>query len=178
MDSQRADVELLRGKFGRFKADMWARVRRSLVAPIPMELHRRKLARFEADMRARRVRRSLVAPMFYGLFWSLGLPLRPPLFQDFVPLALQFGAFVTLPMGGGVALGYLLGALDAPTARFLVGAVPWIGMILGVSNAAYLRWWAAQWRLGSWEDYPADPPEDASYARETEQQGQRAMMLP
>ena len=170
-------MELLRRKFAGFKADMWARVRRSLVAPMPTELHRRKLARFEADMRARRVRRSFVAPMFYDLFWALGPPLRPPLFQGFVPLALQFGAFVTLPMGVGVALGYLLGALDAPTARLLAGAVPLLGMIFGAGNAAYLRWWAAQWRLGSWEDYPAAPPEDASYVRETER-GPRAMGLP
>jgi hypothetical protein len=132
---------------------------------IGMELHRRKVARYIADMQARGFRRREAAPWLYRRLWDLGLPVSPPLFLGFIPVALLMSTVIALGATAGVALLEVLNlwltGSGIYSVRVLGVAVPSFvvtGLVAGMSGgltvAAYCRWKAWQLGLGDWESYP------------------------
>lgn len=127
-----------------------------------MELHRRKVARFVADMEAKGIRRQVYAPPLYRRLWELGLAVPPPLFLGFVPLAVLTGVLTVLLTSVGLALFERLVGLSSYHMRLFGAAVPSFvftgavtGTLYGLGMAAYYRWKARQFGLGTWGSYPA-----------------------
>jgi hypothetical protein len=114
--------------------------------------HDEKVRCFIAEMRRRGVNQYTAAPPAWRTIWALGLPLPPPHFIAFVPLAI----------GTGLIFGELWG-LAMWAAFWTAGLEGWIivrgaavlGLLFGLSLAAYYR--CSAWRLGlpRWQDYPA-----------------------
>jgi hypothetical protein len=112
--------------------------------------HREKVDHLIADLSARGVSPFTTAPPTWRMAWGLGLPLPPPHFMGFIPLALLTGAMFGLVWG----LVMWLGPWRSQSLEDALTASGVVGFFFGLIVAAYYRRSASRLNLPrSWARY-------------------------
>ena len=103
------------------------------------------------QLATRQIAPGIIAPPLWRLLWKLGIPLTPPLFLGFMPLALLCGGFFAVLWG---LVMYLASwrANDTATAAMLVGMLT-AGVLFGLIMATVYRRHASGLQLPAWSDY-------------------------
>lgn len=111
--------------------------------------HARKVAAYKRLMVAKGIGAATASPPLWQLLWTWGVPLPPPLYMRFLPLALFGGTIFGLIFG---AIAWAMGnrgiremSMDEAALVALVS-----GMAFGLSVAWLTRRLARRHGLGSW----------------------------
>lgn len=108
-----------------------------------------KLDHYKQHMAARGVGEATAFPPAWHVLWSLGIPLPPPPFLGFVPLALIAGGLFGPLFAMGAWLLGNRGLREMPASEAVWVALA-TGLAFGVIMAAYYRRLARKHQLGSW----------------------------
>lgn len=110
-----------------------------------------KIQAMRAHLATRQIAAGVAAPPFWRLLWKLGIPLRPPLFLGFVPLALLCGGFFAVLWG---LVMYLASwrAQATPLPTMLLGMLI-AGALFGTIMATVYRRHARRLQLPAWRHY-------------------------
>ena len=120
-------------------------------APLSFE-DRTELARREMD--AAGLKDSRTAPPAYRALYRLGVPVRPPHYYGFAPLALAV-ALLTGP-AWGLTMWALLWSRRGLPLWVAFAAAGLFGGCMGLALASYFRWSARRHGLSRWEDLGDD----------------------
>jgi hypothetical protein len=115
--------------------------------------HQEKLTIMFSDLGRRGVKRRIMAPWFYRVFWKMGIPLTPPHFASFATNALLMGDW----FAGFMLFVWLLLFRDRNLSfsSVFLGAI-WSGLLFGIMWGVYYRWQAHKFSLPNWRDYPSE----------------------
>ena len=111
--------------------------------------HDRKIEEYKRLMAEKGVGLATASPPLWQLLWSMGIPLPPPLYMGFLPLALFAGTFFGVLFG---AFAWYMGNKGIRTMSFKeAGDVALItGAFFGITIAWLTRRLARKLELGSW----------------------------
>jgi hypothetical protein len=111
--------------------------------------HDRKIEEYKRLMAEKGVGLATASPPLWQLLWSMGIPLPPPLYMGFLPLALFAGTFFGVLFG---AFAWYMGNKGIRTMSFKeAGDVALItGAFFGITVAWLTRRLARKLELGSW----------------------------
>ena len=114
--------------------------------------HDRKIEAYKTLMAEKGIGSATAVPPLWSLLWSMGVPLPPPRYLGFVPLALMGGAFFGVVFG---LIAWLAGNKGARTMPFEEAAVVALtsGAFFGITVAWFARRLARKHQLGSWADF-------------------------
>lgn len=117
--------------------------------------HARKIEAYKNLMTQKGVDPATACPPLWRLLWSFGLPLPPPLYMGFLPLALFSGAFFDILFG---AFAWYMGNKGARTMSLHEAAAVALatGGLFGLSVAWLTRRLARKLGLGSWSAFGKD----------------------
>jgi hypothetical protein len=111
--------------------------------------HDRKIEEYKRLMAEKGVGPATASPPLWQLLWSMGIPLPPPLYMGFLPLALFGGTFFGVVFG---AFAWYMGNKGIRTMSFKeAGDVALItGALFGITVSWFTRRLARKLGLGSW----------------------------
>ena len=111
--------------------------------------HDHKIEEYKCLMAEKGIGPATAAPPLWQLLWSLGVPLPPPLYMRFLPLALVAGAFFGLVFG---AFAWYMGNRGIRTMSLNEAGLVALasGAFFGLSVAWFTRRLARKHGLGSW----------------------------
>ncbi|WP_166213122.1 DUF6404 family protein [Cognatiluteimonas telluris] len=111
--------------------------------------HDRKIEEYKRLMAEKGVGPATASPPLWQLLWSMGIPLPPPLYMGFLPLALFGGTFFGVVFG---AFAWYMGNKGIRTMSLKeAGDVALIaGALFGITVSWFTRRLARKLGLGSW----------------------------
>ena len=111
--------------------------------------HDRKIEEYKRLMAEKGVGPATASPPLWQLLWAMGIPLPPPLYMGFLPLALFGGTFFGVVFG---AFAWYMGNKGIRTMSFKeAGDVALItGALFGITVSWFTRRLARKLGLGSW----------------------------
>lgn len=111
--------------------------------------HDRKMEEYKHLMTEKGIGDATAYPPLWKLLWSMGIPLPPPLYMRFLPLALLGGTFFGLLFG---AFAWYMGNRGIRTMSFkeACGVALILGAAFGISVAWLTRRQASKLGLGTW----------------------------
>ncbi|WP_166213067.1 DUF6404 family protein [Cognatiluteimonas telluris] len=111
--------------------------------------HDRKIEEYKRLMAEKGVGSATASPPLWQLLWSVGIPLPPPLYMGFLPLALFGGIFFGVVFG---AFAWYMGNKGIRVMSFKQACdVALItGAFFGITVAWFTRRLARKLGLGSW----------------------------
>ena len=114
--------------------------------------HARKIEAYKSLMAEKGIGSATASPPLWQLLWSLGVPLPPPLYMGFLPLALFGGAFFGILFG---AFAWYMGTKGVRTMSFDEACVVAVatGTFFGISVAWFTRRLARKHGLGTWSAF-------------------------
>jgi hypothetical protein len=103
------------------------------------------------QLATRQIAPGIIAPPLWRLLWKLGIPLTPPLFLGFMPLALLCGGFFAVLWG---LVMYLASwrTQGTPLINMLLVMLA-AGAVFGLIMATVYRRHASGLQLPAWSDY-------------------------
>jgi hypothetical protein len=109
----------------------------------------RKIEEYKRLMAEKGIGAATASPPLWQLLWSMGVPIPPPLYLGFLPLALVGGAFFGLVFG---AFAWYMGNRGIRTMSFDEACIVALatGAFFGISVAWLTRRLARKHRLGTW----------------------------
>ena len=111
--------------------------------------HDRQIEEYKRLMAEKGVGPATASPPLWQLLWAMGIPLPPPLYMGFLPLALFGGTFFGVVFGAFV---WYMGNKGIRTMSFKeAGDVALItGALFGITVSWFTRRLARKLGLGSW----------------------------
>ena len=114
--------------------------------------HDRKMEEYKRLMAEKGIGPATVSPPLWQLLWSMGVPLPPPLYMRFLPLALFAGTFFGVVFG---AFAWYMGNKGVRTMSLNEAGVVALatGAFFGISVAWLTRRLARKHGLGTWSAF-------------------------